>query len=227
MASQKYIDSKKILAVLVVCVVLVTGVAAVKFGWLENGVSTFSRLASRVPHPGSLLENVGAGLFSENKEVADGSFVDGLAKASLEKKKPEQQNKKKIHEAQIVDNRKKARIFNNNGVELILKGQFWQGMFLLNKAIELDENHFEANMNMALALRETGLTRSAARFLSKAEQLDGDNPVLQKNYSIILGQKPGNSVYKRKVVPPKVKHFDVRKTTEHEKVLRLWGLDIK
>lgn len=122
----------------------------------------------------------------------------------------------------------KTRKLNDDGVTLILKKKYWQGMYLLKQAIENDPTFFEPHLNMALALKEVGLTRPAARYLKAAERLDDESPALLENYTIILNEGYGNEpVVETEGPAVKVKIQGEEHGLGSEQILRLWGLDIQ
>lgn len=121
-----------------------------------------------------------------------------------------------------------TRKLNDNGVTLILNKKYWQGMYLLKQAIENDPTFFEPHLNMAIALKEIGLTRPAARYFKVAERLDGENPILLENYTIILNEGYGNEPTAEAESPAvKVKIQGEEHNLVHDQILRLWGLDIQ
>jgi len=70
---------------------------------------------------------------------------------------------------------------NDKGVDLVLKKQYWPGVFLFKQAIELDRSRIEPIMNMAVTLDEMGLSRPAARYLAMAETMNPEYLPLQIN----------------------------------------------
>lgn len=123
---------------------------------------------------------------------------------------------------------RKTRKLNDDGVTLILKKKYWQGMYLLKQAIENDPTFFEPHLNMALALKEVGLTRPATRYFKVAESLDDENQILLENYAIILNEGYGNEPDAETEGPPvKVKIQGEENSLGSEQILRLWGLDIQ
>ncbi len=120
------------------------------------------------------------------------------------------------------------RKLNDDGVTLILKKKYWQGMYLLKQAIDKEPTFFEPYLNMAIALKEVGLTRPAARYFKVAERLDDENQILLENYSIILNEGYGNEPDAETEGPPvKVKIQGEENSLGSEQILRLWGLDIQ
>jgi hypothetical protein len=68
---------------------------------------------------------------------------------------------------------------NDKGVDLVLKKQCWPGIFLFKQAMDLDPSRIEPVMNMAVTLGEIGLSLPAARYLSMAETMDPNYPLLR------------------------------------------------
>jgi tetratricopeptide (TPR) repeat protein len=74
--------------------------------------------------------------------------------------------------------------FNNQGVRLIAKSEYWQGIYYFNKAHALSPQSIEPLVNMAVALMELGLTAPANRFFHEALTLDPNNPKLRDNLAL-------------------------------------------
>lgn len=73
---------------------------------------------------------------------------------------------------------------NNQGVRLISKYEYWQGIYYLNKAHALSPQSIEPLVNMAVALMELGLTAPANRFFHEALTLDPNNRKLRDNLAL-------------------------------------------
>lgn len=73
---------------------------------------------------------------------------------------------------------------NNQGVRLISKSEYWQGIYYLNKAHALSPQSIEPLINMAVALMELGLTAPANRFFHDALTIDPDNKKLRDNLAL-------------------------------------------
>jgi Flp pilus assembly protein TadD len=73
---------------------------------------------------------------------------------------------------------------NNQGVRLISKSEYWQGIYYLNKAHALSPQSIEPLVNMAVALMELGLTAPANRFFQEALTLDPNNTKLRDNLAL-------------------------------------------
>jgi hypothetical protein len=88
-------------------------------------------------------------------------------------------------------------VLNDQGVDLVLKKQYWPGVFLFKQAIELNRSRIEPIMNMAVTLDEMGLSRPAARYLAMAEAMDPEYPPLrinrQNKLNKMLGVHPEHS----------------------------------
>lgn len=178
---------------------------AMSRGWIDQGKSLVS------------------GLFTQET----GQVVDN--KASIERKSssPKTVMGKKPEGKRAKQKGDKARQLNDKGVELILKKKYWQGLYLFKKAIDLDNTRIEPHLNMAIALKEVGLIRPAGRYLKEAERIDEENPILLKNYAVILDEGYGDSISPEdKKVPVEIR-FQGKKRFDSEHVMRLWGLDIQ
>jgi len=70
-------------------------------------------------------------------------------------------------------------ILNDKGVDLVLKKQYWPGIFLFKQAMELDKGRIEPVVNMAVTLDEIGLSRPSARYLAMAEMMSPEYAPLQ------------------------------------------------
>jgi len=68
---------------------------------------------------------------------------------------------------------------NDKGVDLVLKKQYWPGIFLFKQAMELDQGRIEPVVNMAVTLDEIGLSRPSARYLAMAEMMSPEYAPLQ------------------------------------------------
>ena len=75
----------------------------------------------------------------------------------------------------------------NQGAELIEKRDYWRGLYLLNKANELQPDRLEPLVNSVVALAELGHRELAVSYLNKAEKLAPGHPALQEN-RLILSQ---------------------------------------
>jgi len=78
----------------------------------------------------------------------------------------------------------KMTSLNNQGVRLISKSEYWQGIYYLNKAHALSPQSVEPLVNMAVALIELGLTAPANRFFHEALALDPNNKKLRDNLAL-------------------------------------------
>ena len=85
-------------------------------------------------------------------------------------------------------------ILNDKGVGLVLKKQYWPGIFLFKQAMGLDQSRIEPVMNMAVTLDEIGLSRPAARYLAMAETMDPNYPPLRINSQNRKNKMPGVSL---------------------------------
>lgn len=92
-------------------------------------------------------------------------------------------------------------ILNDKGVDLVLKKQYWPGIFLFKQAMELDKSRIEPVINMAVTLDEIGLSRPAARYLEMAESMDPDYPPLRKNLQIRKDKMSGVSLKQSPELP--------------------------
>lgn len=176
--------------------------------WLDNALAKVNALTE--------VANLRA------QEVPSGSKRQSTTVAAIE---GDFDKKQDITNTPIDNN---VRKLNDDGVTLILKKKYWQGMYLLKQAIDKEPTFFEPYLNMALALKEVGLTRPAARYFKVAESLDDENQILLENYSIILNEGYGNEPDAEVEGPPvKVKIQGEGNNLGSEQILRLWGLDIQ
>ena len=84
-------------------------------------------------------------------------------------------------------------VLNDQGVDLVLKKQYWPGIFLFKQAMDLDQSRIEPVVNMAVTLDEIGLSRPAARYLAKAEAMDPNYSPLRINRQIMKDKMSGTS----------------------------------
>jgi len=92
---------------------------------------------------------------------------------------PQTEQKPELLPVQAPPVKDEVMILNDKGVDLVLKKQYWPGIFLFKQAMELDEGRIEPVVNMAVTLDEIGLNRPSARYLAKAEMMNPEYPPLQ------------------------------------------------
>ncbi len=199
--------------ILAVALVLSVGLLvneAVKRDWLS--IAHWNKLTGKVTEGKELTEKIASTVLTKVN-----SGQDKVAVNPTEQKLP----------TVNVENDKVTKL-NDQGVKLILSQKYWQGMFLFKQAIDIDENRIEPHLNMAIALKEVGLIRPAARYFSQAESIDDEHPVLLQNYAIILDEgymdNPDGELGGQTTIKEKMK---TQRKLDSESILRLWGLDVK
>lgn len=167
-------------------------------------------------------EAMSRGWLDQGREMID-TLLSGQKEtgSKAEKKSLQEQPGVKQQQTTAPVTLSAAMKLNDQGVDLILKKKYWQGMYCFKKAIELDRSRIEPFLNMAISLKEVGLMRPAARYFKEAERIDSNNPVLLKNYVIILGEE---------AIPDAAaigNRLQVKENLGSERILRIWGLDIQ
>ncbi len=201
----KMTKSQKILSVALLGSILLAANEANNRGWFNQVVSFFQNGSVR-------SENV----LSPSYDTTDGAGVDDALISSTET----------ISKKGAVDSFEQARELNDKGVELVMKGKYWQGMFLFKQAIDMDANAFEPRFNLALTLKKKGLLRTAANYFREAEKIDANHPGLLKNYQNIFGDdKQYNPDFSGQEKGRNTRLQSLA-TLDSGTVIRLWDLEI-
>jgi tetratricopeptide (TPR) repeat protein len=82
----------------------------------------------------------------------------------------------------------------NRGTEYIEKGNYWQALYILDKAQQMQPQRLEPLLNAVVALVDLGLYELAVDYLDRAEGINPNDPLIKENRIIltragILGEK--------------------------------------
>ncbi len=90
-----------------------------------------------------------------------------------------------VHPAQYNQTEQEMIKLNNQGVLLVQKQDYWNGIYYLEQARKMQPDQVEPLLNQAVAFCEMGLYGTALNLLEQAHHLTPHHPFLRRNLAIL------------------------------------------